>query len=80
MTIKIKALTAVVKWLVGGELLKAVLELVEAVNNTNQSGEAKRAYVQKKIKKLFAGSASFFINLAIEVAVISLNERIKNGS
>ena len=80
MDIKIIVLERAVKWLVGGELFDFVVETVAAVNNSKISNDAKRAYVQNKAKALFGSALSVFINLAIEVAVIVLKERIANGN
>ena len=80
MDVKILVLERAVKWLVTGELFDFVTETVKAVNNSKISNEAKRAYVQKKAKEMFTGALTMFINLAIEVAVIALKERIADGN
>lgn len=80
MNIKIVVLERAVKWLIGGDLFAFVQDTVEAVNNSTISNDAKRAYVQKKTKEFFAEALSVFINLAIEVAVIIIKERIEDGN
>ena len=79
MSIKIMVLERAVKWLVGGDLFKFIVEAVETVNNEEIDGEAKRALVLQKAKVMFSGILTMFMNLAIEVAVISLRARIEDG-
>jgi len=79
MNVKIYLLEGIVKWLVGGELFKFIQETVEAVNKSTISGEEKRAYVLERAKDLFSGVVTVLVNLAIEVAVLMLKQRIADG-
>ena len=77
MSIKLTVLDKVVNWLVGGTLFQAVKDSVTAINNKELTGEEKRAVVFAEIKELFADAATVFVNLAIEVAVILLKEKME---
>jgi len=76
--IKIVFLKRAVQWIVGGDLMIFIQDTVEAVNDSTLTGEEKRMYVFNKAKFMFSGAVSVFINLAIEVAVIAMKQRIAN--
>ena len=76
MDFKLMILQKAVEWLVGGELYEFIQKEVNIVNNENISGDEKRKEVQEEAKRFFSGTATFFINLAIEVAVIILKAQI----
>lgn len=77
MEFKIMILEKVVEWLVGGDLFKFIQKEVGIMNNIESSGEEKRKRVQKEVKQFFGDVvAPFFINLAIEVSVVLLKEKL----
>ena len=76
MEFKLIILQKAVEWLVGGDLFDFVQKEVGIVNDENLSGEEKRKEVQEGAKKFFGSTATFFVNLAIEVAVILLKSKI----
>ena len=78
MSMKTMMLETVAKLVVGGDLFEFVSETVLAVSRSSISGAEKRAYVQNKTKAMFTKALTIFINLAIEVAVTVLVEKLEN--
>ena len=76
MDLKIYVIERAIKWLVGGELFSFITGAVEDINNKDISGEDKKAAVFNGAKELFSNFASVLINIAIEVAVLSLQNRL----
>jgi len=82
MEFKLMILEKVTSWLVGGGLFDFIKNEVEIINDTTMTGEEKRKMVQDEAKKFFGDTTMFLINLAIEVAVVILNEKageVKDG-
>jgi len=78
--VKIMLLDRVVKWLVGGDLMNTVKQLVSIANEKEWSGEEKRKYVQQEVVKFISNASMFLVNLAIEVAVVIMKSRMgQNG-
>ena len=76
MNIKLTILEKITQWLVGGSLFEFVQETVNIVNNEDLTGSEKRDKVFREAKELFSDVATIFVNLAIEVAVLLLKEKI----
>lgn len=76
MTFKLMLLERVVKWLVGGELFQFITDAVTTMNDTSMTGEEKRAQVLKEVREFFSGTLTVLVNLAIEVAVLLLKDKI----
>ena len=79
MEVKLVVLESAVRWLVSGQLLDFVKRMVEAINNEDITGEEKKAWVMTEVKSMFSNTASLFITLAIEVALILLRSEIEDG-
>ena len=67
-----------IKWLIGSDLLDFIKDEVEIVSTERIPGSEKRDRVFKKAKKFFSSSFSTFINMGIEIAVIMLENKMKN--
>ena len=76
MDIKLFAIDKAVKWLVGGELFDFIKNAVATYADEDIPGEEKRAAVQAAAKEFFADALTLFVNIAIEAAVILLNESL----
>ena len=76
MEFKLLVLEKAVEWLVGGDLFKFIQKEVGIMNDTDLSGEEKRKAVQEEAKRFFGDTATFFVNLAIEVAVVLLKAKL----
>ena len=76
MEFKLLILKKTVEWLVGGDLFGFIQKEVEIINDEDLTGEEKRKRVHEEAKRFFGDTATFFINLAIEVAVILLKDKI----
>ena len=77
--IKLVFLKRAVQWIVGGDLMLFIEDTVNAIKDADLSNDAKRKYVLRRAGDMFAGAATVFINLAIEVAVLAMKQRIANG-
>lgn len=83
MDLKLFFLNNIIKWLIGGDAFDYIRGAVAVINNSEMSGDEKRAKVLADTKKLFGNVATFLINLAIEAAVTSLKAKLgelENGN
>lgn len=78
MTYKEMFLEKATKWVVGGDLYAQVKELVAMYTKEDGlSGSEKRDAVIKKAKSMFTATAGVLINIALEVAVFIITEKVK---
>ena len=76
MSFKTIMLETATKWLVGGELFAFITDAVAVISNEDLSGDQKRTYVFTEAKAMFSGVFTLFVNLAIEVAVLLMREKL----
>ena len=76
MSFKTMMLETATKWLVGGELFAFIVDAVATISNEDLTGEQKRTYVLTEAKAMFSGVFTIFVNLAIEVAVLLMKEKL----
>jgi len=78
MTYKEMFLEKATKWVVGGDLYAQIKEMVSIYTKDNtMTGAQKREAVIAKSKVTFANAASVLINIALEVAVFIITEKVK---
>ena len=78
MDIKLIVIERAIKWLIGGELLGFIKQLVLGINDLDMSGEEKRLYVIEETKKFFTSAGTIFISIGIEIAVLLLRSKLEN--
>lgn len=65
------------RWIAGGVPFEAAKGIVKDMENSDLSGEEKRAAAVARLKELGYGLAGFLVNLAVELAVAYLKEQQK---
>ena len=79
-SIKISILEKVLAWFTGGSAYETIKTVVDKFMDKDMTGEEKKEAVKAIIMPLLGALSGVLINLAIEVAVLSLRSAAANGA
>lgn len=71
------AINSFANFMLGGEVFNTLKQIVEVQDDTNQTGEQKRAATIEGFKHLGGDLAEWMLNLGVELAVAWLKSKVK---
>ena len=79
MDIKLVALEGVIKWLVGGDAFRVIVQMVTDLMDEDLSNDEKRAKVKDVVMPMVSGIGKFLLSTAIAFAVDKAKEELANA-